>query len=89
MKKQPLTERQKEVYNYICIYFMNNKLPPTVEELRSEFEFSSPNSVTWQLKSLEKKGWLVRSVRQARYIPYSISIRCRLAQDNNKKALHD
>ena len=57
--RRPLTEKQHEVYDYICSRVASG-LPPTIREIGAEFGIRSPNGVMCHVKALEKKGWIVR-----------------------------
>ncbi len=66
MKK--VTERQHAIYSYIKEFILLNKFPPTVREIGEEFGIKSTNGVREALISLEKKGLIKKSSRQARSI---------------------
>jgi repressor LexA len=66
IKKQVLTERQLEVYNFIKDKVIAQKLPPTVREIGLEFGISSTNGVRAILAALIKKGYLNRSPKLSR-----------------------
>lgn len=55
-----LTPKQKEFFNFICDYKQEHEIWPTYREIADEFGFKSPNSVTQNLQSLVKKGYLVK-----------------------------
>lgn len=63
-----LTERQKEIYEFIRIKIESRGYGPTVREIGEEFEIKSPNGVMCHLKALEKKGLIKREGRSARAI---------------------
>lgn len=52
-----LTERQKEVYEYIREFIHDNRYPPTIREIAGNFKFSVRGSYD-HVKALEKKGFL-------------------------------
>jgi repressor LexA len=59
-----LTERQKEIYDFIEEKIDGRGYGPTVREIGSAFKIRSPNGVMCHLKALEKKG-LIRKERGA------------------------
>lgn len=54
----PLTERQREILNWIVAYIARNGFSPTVRELCLAFNFASPNGAMSHLLPLRKKGWI-------------------------------
>lgn len=56
MKNKPLTPKQKEVINFICMYRIREGMPPTRQEIQRHMEFKSVNSVTEILNRLSKAG---------------------------------
>lgn len=63
-----LTERQKEVFQFICDVMRSESRPPTVREIAQNFDFQSPKAATDHLDALEKKGYIRRRNRKARNI---------------------
>ncbi len=63
-----LTERQKEIYEFIRSKIEGRGYGPTVREIGDEFDIKSPNGVMCHLKALEKKGLIKREGRSARAI---------------------
>lgn len=53
-----LTKKQQAIVDYIRHYICDNACAPTCEDIRKEFGFASPNSVTSHLKLIEKKGYI-------------------------------
>jgi repressor LexA len=66
-----LTERQREVYEFIRDKIRNRGYGPTVREIGTQFEISSPNGVMCHLKALEKKGLIAREPNMSRAITLS------------------
>ena len=64
----PLTERQRTVYEFIRDKIRNRGYGPTVREIGQEFKISSPNGVVCHLKALEKKGLITREPNMSRAI---------------------
>jgi repressor LexA len=71
---QRLTERQREVYEFIRDKIRNRGYGPTVREIGSQFDISSPNGVMCHLKALEKKGLINREPNMSRAIMLSESL---------------
>jgi repressor LexA len=66
-----LTQRQKEVYQFIREKIRGRGYGPTVREIGDHFEISSPNGVMCHLKALEKKGLITREPNMSRAIQLS------------------
>lgn len=60
MDHAQLTSKQKKFFDYILTYKKDNDIWPTYREIADTFGFRSPNSVTQNLQSLVKKGYLVK-----------------------------
>src|SRR5438552_15213939 len=63
-----LTERQREIYDFIRGKIENRGYGPTVREIGLGFRIKSPNGVMCHLKALEKKGLIKREGFSARAI---------------------
>ncbi len=63
-----LTTRQREVYDFIREKIRTRGYGPTVREIGTHFEISSPNGVMCHLKALEKKGLINREPNMSRAI---------------------
>jgi repressor LexA len=63
-----LTERQREIYDFIREKIESRGYGPTVREIGDNFGIKSPNGVMCHLKALEKKGLINRHERHARAI---------------------
>ncbi len=63
-----LTERQREIYDFIKHKIESRGYGPTVREIGVNFEIRSPNGVMCHLKALEKKGLIIREGFSARAI---------------------
>src|SRR5271170_1188264 len=63
-----LTERQREIYEFIREKIESRGYGPTVREIGLAFEIKSPNGVMCHLKALEKKGLIIREGFSARAI---------------------
>ncbi|HLJ94779.1 MAG TPA: transcriptional repressor LexA [Gemmataceae bacterium] len=63
-----LTERQREIYDFIKNKIEGRGYGPTVREIGLAFDIKSPNGVMCHLKALEKKGLIKREGFSARAI---------------------
>jgi repressor LexA len=63
-----LTDRQKEIYEFIRDKIETRGYGPTVREIGEAFGIRSPNGVMCHLKALEKKGLIKRDPNHARAI---------------------
>src|SRR5438034_9904445 len=63
-----LTERQREIYDFIREKIEGRGYGPTVREIGENFGIKSPNGVMCHLKALEKKGLIKREEHAARAI---------------------
>jgi repressor LexA len=63
-----LTDRQREIYEFIRDKIESRGYGPTVREIGDAFGIKSPNGVMCHLKALEKKGLLKRDPFHARAI---------------------
>src|SRR5438046_10422005 len=63
-----LTERQREMYEFIRDKIESRGYGPTVREIGVAFDIKSPNGVMCHLKALEKKGLIIREGFSARAI---------------------
>ena len=65
-EKEPLTDRQQKVLDYIASSIENRGYPPTLREIGGHMGIRSTNGVNDHLKALEKKGYLEREALQSR-----------------------
>jgi repressor LexA len=66
-----LTERQRDVYEFIRKKIRTRGYGPTVREIGGHFNIMSPNGVMCHLKALEKKGLINREPNMSRAIMLS------------------
>jgi repressor LexA len=79
-----ITERQKEILQYIVRTSEERGYPPTIREIGEEMDIRSTNGVNDHLKALERKGFLTRGEQQSRsLVPTK---RARLVLGLGKKA---
>ena len=62
-----ITDRQKEVLNYISAYTEENSYPPTVRDMSEHFGISL-RAIQDHIIALQKKGYLSQSQKRARSI---------------------
>lgn len=58
MSKQPLTDRQREVLDFIKSYIKEEGFPPTRAEIADHFGFKSHNASNDFVKILKEKGFI-------------------------------
>ncbi len=63
-----LTDRQREIYEFIREKIQNRGYGPTVREIGTQFDIKSPNGVMCHLKALQKKGLIHREANMSRAI---------------------
>ena len=63
-----LTDRQREIYDFIREKIESRGYGPTVREIGTAFEIKSPNGVMCHLNALVKKGLILREGHSARAI---------------------
>ena len=66
-----LTERQREIYDYVRELIKERGYGPTVREIGEHFSIRSPNGVMCHLRALEKKGIIERAPNKSRAIQVS------------------
>ena len=63
---QPLTARQRQVYDVIAAGIAANGYPPTSREIRDRLGFASQTTVFGLVRSIARKGWLKHEANAAR-----------------------
>ncbi len=63
-----LTQKQRQIFDFIVDSLRNDGSIPTVREIASAFGFSSTNAVNTHLEALSKKGYINRRPGAARNI---------------------
>jgi len=61
MVSNKLTNKQKEVLDYIKMFYAKNKYPPSVRETAQALDVSSPATIHVHIQKLIEKGYLRRS----------------------------
>lgn len=57
-ERLPLTDRQREVYDFIRWHIEEWHRPPTYREMIDAFDLSGPSAMVCHLTALTKKGWI-------------------------------
>jgi len=68
MERYVLTQKQKEVYDYIRLYMDKNAISPYIREIQEGCSIQSYKSAVDKLLALEKKGYIKRSLNKHRSI---------------------
>ena len=63
---EELTDRQRQILNFIVKQTEARGFPPTIREIGEEMDIRSTNGVNDHLKALERKGYLTRGEQQSR-----------------------
>ncbi len=63
-----LTQRQKQIYEFIKQCIKNNDYAPSLEEIKKHFKLKSVSTVHEHIKTLIKKGYLIKKDNSARGI---------------------
>lgn len=66
--RQPLTARQREIYEFLVECIQSGELTPSLREIGAHFQISSTNGVARHLDALRKKGWISWEAGKARAI---------------------
>lgn len=66
--RAPLTERQKQIFDFIVEYTKKNCFPPSVREIGEGVGLASTSSVHFCLKALQEKGYIETKEMQPRAI---------------------
>lgn len=77
--RRPLNERQREIFDFICLTISQESMSPTVREIGDRFDIKSPNGVRCHLVAIAKKGWLTPPDRgkSRGWLPVAESGHCR------------
>ena len=63
-----LTEKQRQIYDYIISFQRDHGYPPSVREIGEHVGLKSPSTVHFHLKSLEEAGVITRGAGKTRAI---------------------
>ena len=92
MARRSLTAKQHAFLTYVKKYIGENGVWPTYREIVDEFGYRSPNSVTQNLRALEKKSYVLRDktgyhLRPERSMERGIPIRGVIAAGQLQEAI--
>jgi len=62
----PLTPKQKQILDYINLYWQANKIAPCLEEIKGHFHLKAISTVHEHIEKLKQKGYLRKEMNQAR-----------------------
>ena len=65
---EKLTKRQSEILDYIKEYMVSHGYPPTIREIGTALNLSSPATIHAHLANLEQKGFIKRQDAKNRAI---------------------
>lgn len=65
-----LTVKQKKLLDFINIYFKENSIYPTYEEMKSALNIKSKSSIHKLISSIEERGFIERIPHKARAIQF-------------------
>lgn len=63
-----LTQRQKQVLDFVHSYFKKNEVSPSLEEIKKHLKLSSVSTAHHHIKVLQNKGYLYKEENKARSI---------------------
>ncbi|MBF0565043.1 MAG: repressor LexA [Nitrospirae bacterium] len=66
MEAKALTDRQREVFEFIKGHVVSHGYPPTIREICGQFGFSSPLSAQQHVDALVKKGYVRKAAAKQR-----------------------
>ncbi len=70
-----LTDRQKQILDFILEQIDSRGFPPTIREIGAQFGISSPNGVRDHLLALQRKGYLKRNPEKSRWLEVPEALR--------------
>jgi repressor LexA len=65
---EPLTKKQKEIFDYLKSYIKKNGFSPSLEEIKDYLNLSAVSTVHEHIQNLRKKGYINQEMNQARGI---------------------
>jgi repressor LexA len=73
--KASLTDRQRQILDFILEQIDHRGFPPTIREIGKQFGISSPNGVRDHLIALQRKGYLTRTPEKSRSLKVAEQLR--------------
>lgn len=65
---QPLTKRQKEVYDFLASFIAEKGYAPSLEEIGTALNLRALATIHKHLENLKDKGWILRQFGMTRSI---------------------
>lgn len=72
---ETLTKKQKEIFDYISSYILDNGYAPSYREIASHFQLSSVATIAEHINTLRSKGYLDTEPGSARSVQISESVK--------------
>ena len=70
--RKPLSERQREIYEWILLKTKKDGFQPSIREIAEEFGIGSPNGVVCHLKGMQRKGYINLGESHSRSIRFLV-----------------
>lgn len=67
---EPLTDRQRDIFNWMLGFTLENLYQPSFREIAEKFGINSPNGVAAHMKALAKKGYIAPTLREGRAVRF-------------------
>jgi repressor LexA len=67
-QREPLTDRQRHIVDFIAAFIVQHHYPPTVREIGAAVGLTAWSAVAYQIAELEGKGFLTRKPGRSRTI---------------------
>lgn len=64
----PLTPKQKQILEYINLYYDLNHIAPSLDEIKAHFKLKAVSTVHEHIEKLKSKGYIRKEMNQARGI---------------------
>lgn len=71
---QPISDKQKQILNYITESVSDRGFPPSVREIGAAVGLKSPSTVHYHLKALEDAGYITRDTGKTRAISLAVGV---------------
>ena len=85
--KEPLTDRQREIFDFLRDYCFEHGFPPSFYDIAGHFGFS-PKASSDVMIALEKKGWVTREAgrRNFRFVQDDFIVLVKSCEGNTFEA---
>lgn len=71
---QPISDKQRQILNYITDSVSDRGFPPSVREVGAAVGLKSPSTVHYHLKALEDAGYIKRDTGKTRAISLTVGV---------------